>query len=58
MLQKAVDIHFDLNYKHLCTSPNQINDDDDEDESPFKPEKKEEVMEPSSLAEEKELDAN
>ena len=20
MLQKAVDIHFDLNYRHLCTS--------------------------------------
>ena len=28
MLQKAVDIHFELNYKHLCSSPQDINDDE------------------------------
>ena len=29
MLQKAVDIHFDLNYRHLCNSPTEIKDKDD-----------------------------
>ena len=37
MLQKAVDIHFELNYKHLCSSPQDINDDEG-DESPVKTE--------------------
>lgn len=55
MLQKAVDIHFELNYKHLCNSPTQINDDEGGD-SPIKNEEKEskdnqqEVLQ-SSLAE-------
>ena len=33
MLQKAVDIHFDLNYKHLCTpSVDEVNIDGQKNE--------------------------
>lgn len=34
MLQKAVDIHFDLNYKHLCNSPTDLKVLDNEISSP------------------------
>ena len=52
MLQRAVDIHFELNYKHLCSSPASPPGEDDQAEtSPIKDEETNEVM-VSSLANE------
>lgn len=54
MLQKAVDIHFDLNYRHLCTSTDEKSGKKDEakdDKVDNGNVKKEEVMQ-SSLVDE------
>ena len=58
MLQKAVDIHFDLNYRHLCTSVaessgvgSSSNKDTSKDDKAESSNKKAEVMQSSLIDE-------